>query len=99
MEPRVDEILATCGVEYQPIAECVYIIEEAVLQPTIRIVPVPALGPERDGNPSNLQPMEQRPGNPVLHMEEQYYGRRVEITNHLAIRPEVERQLLKAKLD
>src|ERR1700722_9404357 len=99
MEARMDEVFTSCGVEDQAIAECVYIVEEAVLQPAIRIVPVPAFRPEGERDSSNLQPMDQRPGNPVLHVKKQYYRRRPQITNHFAILHEIEWQLLQAKLD
>ena len=95
----MDEVFTSRGVDDQAIAECVYVVEEAVLQPVIRIVPVPAFRPEGEGDSSNLQPMDQRPGNPILHVKEQYYRRRLQLTNYLAILQEIEWQLLKAKLD
>jgi hypothetical protein len=95
----VDEVFTSCGVEDQAIAECVYIVEEAVLQQAIRIVPVPAFRPEGERDSSKLQPMDQRPGNPVLHVKKQYYRRRPQITDQSAILQEIEWQLLKTKLN
>src|SRR6266404_3059436 len=99
MEARMNEIFTSRRVEDQAIAERVYIVEEAVLQPVVRIVPVPPLRPEGERDSSNLQPMDQRPDNPVLHVKEQYYRHRLQITNYRAVLQEIEWQLLKAKLD